>query len=104
MIYRAKRELVPDLVVLSVLENQKEKQGNTKRQKIQNALSLIRGDILPWYIDILSVKRPFVLMDGLIVRFENLLTEDSKTESAINVCNLFIKRVVIVGMSLWDDL
>ena len=104
MIYRAKRELVPDLVVLSVLENQKEKQGNTKRQKIQNALSLIRKDILPWYIDILSVKRPFVLMDGLIVRFENLLTEDSKTESAINVCNLFIKRVVIVGMSLWDDL
>ena len=41
MIYRAKRELVPDLVVLSVLENQKEKQGNTKRQKIQNALSLL---------------------------------------------------------------
>ena len=37
-----------------------------------------------------------MLMDGLVVRFENLLSEDSKMESAINVCNLFLKRVVTV--------
>ena len=96
MIDRVERELEADLVVLSMLEDRKEKQGNQKRQEIQEALSLIRENVLPWYIDILSVSRPFVLMDGLVVRFENLLTEDSKMKSAINVCNLFIKRVVIV--------
>ena len=79
-----------------MLEDRKENQGNQKRQKIQEALSLIQDDVLPWYIDILSVSRPFVLMDGLVVRFENLLSEDSKMESAINVCNLFLKRVVTV--------
>ncbi len=96
MIDRAERELEADLVVLSMLEDRKENQGNQKRQKIQEALSLIQDDVLPWYIDILSVSRPFVLMDGLVVRFENLLSEDSKMESAINVCNLFLKRVVTV--------
>lgn len=80
MIDRAERELEADLVVLSMLEDRKENQGNQKRQKIQEALSLIQDDVLPWYIDILSVSRPFVLMDGLVVRFENLLSEDSKMD------------------------
>lgn len=101
---RAERELESDVVVLSMIENRRDPNVNRKRQEILEATNLIREGILPWYIDIVSVTRPFILMNGLVVRFENLLTLGTKLESKFNVCDLFTSRVVKVLDCLSNDL